>query len=320
MSKKYKLFPEIEAYNQGEIKVSDIHNIYYEEAGNPNGKPIIFVHGGPGAGTSPNSRRFFDPKFYRIILFHQRGCGKSEPLGELKENTTWDLIKDMEKIRKILNIDNWVVFGGSWGSTLSLIYAINYPKSVKALILRGIWLSRREEIDWMFEGGTARFFPEIWDKFLEPIDENSKSKVAAYYRIFTEGTEEEILEAAVNWSFYEANIVKLIPSKEIIEESTRPDKALAIAKLECHYFYNNMFGKGDNYILDNIEKIESIPTFIVNGRYDLICPPYTAKELHCKLNNSEFVLVGDAGHSTAEEGIIHELVKATEKFKKYEEK
>ncbi|MFO7888356.1 MAG: prolyl aminopeptidase, partial [Eubacteriales bacterium] len=289
--------------------------IYYEEAGNPNGKPILFVHGGPGAGTSPNSRRFFDPEFYRIILFHQRGCGKSKPLGELEDNTTWDLIKDMEKIRKILNIDNWIVFGGSWGSTLSLIYAINYPERVKALILRGIWLSRREEIDWMFEGGVSRFFPEIWDEFLKPIDEDAKSKIAAYYKIFTKGTEEETIEAAVNWSFYESSIVKLLPSQEIIEESTKPDKAIAIAKLECHYFYNNMFGRGDNYILDNIDKIKNIPTFIVNGRYDVICPPYTAKKLHDSLNNSEFVVVGDAGHSTAEEGIISELVNATDKYK-----
>lgn len=317
MKDKYELFPEIEPYNKGEIKVSDIHTIYYEEVGNPNGKPILFVHGGPGAGTSPTSRRFFDPEFYRIILFHQRGCGKSKPLGELRENTTWDLIKDMEKIREVLSIDEWIVFGGSWGSTLSLIYAINYPERVKALILRGIWLSRREEIDWMFEGGVSRFFPEIWDEFVKPIDEDSKSKVAAYYKIFTKGTEEEILNAAVNWSFYESNIVKLIPSQEIIEESTKPDKAIAIAKLECHYFYNNMFGKGDNYILDNIDKIRNIPTFIVNGRYDVICPPYTARELHDKLTNSEFVVVGDAGHSTAEDGIIHELVKATEKYKEY---
>jgi proline iminopeptidase len=317
MKDKFELFPEIEPYNKGEIKVSDIHTIYYEEVGNPKGRPILFVHGGPGAGTSPTSRRFFDPEFYRIILFHQRGCGKSKPLGELKENTTWDLIKDMEKIREVLSVDEWIVFGGSWGSTLSLIYAINYPERVKALILRGIWLSRREEIDWMFEGGVSRFFPEIWDKFVKPIDEDSKSKVAAYYKIFTKGTEEEILKAAVNWSFYESSIVKLIPSQEIIEESTNPQKALAVAKLECHYFYNNMFGKGDNYILDNIEKIKDIPTFIVNGRYDLICPPYTAKELNNKLINSEFVVVDDAGHSTDEEGIIHELVKATEKYKKY---
>jgi proline iminopeptidase len=317
MKDKCELFPEIEPYNKGEIKVSDIHTIYYEEVGNPKGRPILFVHGGPGAGTSPTSRRFFDPEFYRIILFHQRGCGKSKPLGELKENTTWDLIKDMEKIREVLSIDEWIVFGGSWGSTLSLIYAINYPERVKALILRGIWLSRREEIDWMFEGGVSRFFPEIWDEFLKPIDEDSKSKVAAYYKIFTKGTEEEILNAAVNWSFYESSIVKLIPSQEIIEESTKPDKALPIAKLECHYFYNNMFGRGDNYILDNIDKIKNIPTFIVNGRYDVICPPYTAKKLHDSLNNSEFVVVGDAGHSTAEEGIINELVKATERYKKY---
>jgi len=315
MKDKCELFPEIEPYNKGEIKVSDIHTIYYEEVGNPKGRPILFVHGGPGAGTSPTSRRFFDPEFYRIILFHQRGCGKSKPLGELKENTTWDLIKDMEKIREVLSVDEWIVFGGSWGSTLSLIYAINYPERVKALILRGIWLSRREEIDWMFEGGVSRFFPEIWDEFLKPIDEDAKSKIAAYYKIFTKGTEEETIEAAVNWSFYESSIVKLLPSQEIIEESTKPDKAIAIAKLECHYFYNNMFGRGDNYILDNIDKIKNIPTFIVNGRYDLICPPYTAKKLHDSLNNSEFVVVGDAGHSTAEEGIISELVNATDKYK-----
>ncbi|MDW7669071.1 MAG: prolyl aminopeptidase [Bacillota bacterium] len=316
MEREYKLFPEIEPFNTGYLKVSDIHTIYYEEVGDPEGKPIVFLHGGPGAGISPDSRRFFDPEFYRIILFEQRGCGRSTPHAETKENTTWDLIEDIEKLRSLFNIEEWIVFGGSWGSTLSLIYAINYPERVKALILRGIWLSREEEILWTFGGGASRFFPEVWEKFLEPVGESKgKNLVEEYYKIFTQGSKKEQIEAAKAWSFWESSIVKLIPSEEIIEKSTEEEHAVAIAKLECHYFANNMFGKKENYILDNIEEIKDIPAFIVNGRYDVICPPYTAKQLHDSLNNSEFVVVDDAGHSTAEEGIIHELVKSTEKYK-----
>lgn len=316
MDYRYTLFPEIEPYEKGHIKVSDLHTIYYEEAGNPKGKPILFLHGGPGAGLDPMNRRFFDPKFYRIILFDQRGCGNSTPHAELKENTTWDLVEDIEKIRQHCSIDKWVVFGGSWGATLSLIYSILHPENVLGLILRGIWLSRKNEVQWLYQEGASRFYPEVWEEYLKPIPEHKRNDIVkAYYDIFTKGEEEKQMEAAKAWSAWEGSISKLIPSKDLIESFSDPNNAIAIAKIECHYFVNNMFAKSDNFVIENAHKISHIPTIIVNGRYDLVCPIYTAWELHKALPKSKFIVVDDAGHSATEPGIVSELVKATEEYK-----
>lgn len=317
MDNKYSLFPEIEPYEKGYIKVSNLHKIYYEEVGNPNGKPILFLHGGPGAGLDPMNRRFFDPEFYRIILFDQRGCGNSKPHAELKENTTWDLVEDIEKLREHCKIDKWVVFGGSWGATLSLIYSILHPRRVLGLILRGIWLSRKSEVEWLYQEGASRFYPEVWEDYLKPISkEKRKDIVKAYYEIFSNGSEKEQIEAAKAWSIWEGSISKLIPSTDLIQSFGDPKNAIAIAKIECHYFINNMFAKSDNYILENTNKISHIPSIIVNGRYDLVCPIFTAWELHKVLPKSEFIVVDDAGHSATEPGIISELVKATEEYKR----
>lgn len=317
MDNMLDLFPIIEPYKKGYLQVSDLHTIYYEEVGNPKGKPILFLHGGPGAGIDSTHRRYFDPQFYRIILFDQRGCGKSEPHAELKDNTTWDLVEDIEKLRMHCEVDKWVVFGGSWGATLALIYAILYPENVIGLILRGIWLSRKSEVHWLYQEGASRFYPESWEEYLKPImKEKRENIVKAYYEIFTEGDEEEQIEAAKAWSIWEGSISKLIPSKDLINSFGNPFNAISIAKIECHYFVNNMFAKTDNYVLENIDKISNIPTVIVNGRYDLVCPIYTAWELHKSLPKSKFVVVKDAGHSATEPGIISELVKATEEYKK----
>ncbi|WP_132995516.1 prolyl aminopeptidase [Sporanaerobacter acetigenes] len=317
MKNRFNLFPKIEPYEKGYLKVSDLHTIYYEEVGNPKGKPILFLHGGPGAGLDPMNRCYFDPDFYRIILFDQRGCGKSEPHAELKENTTWDLVEDIEKLREHCNIDKWVVFGGSWGATLSLIYAICHPENVLGLILRGIWLSRKSEVYWLYQEGASRFYPEVWEEYLKPIPKEKRGDIVkAYYEIFNNGSEEEQIKAARSWSIWEGSISKLIPSEDLINSFGDPFNAISIAKIECHYFVNNMFAKSDNYILENIDQILHIPTVIVNGRYDLVCPIYTAWELHKALPKSKFIVVKDAGHSATEVGIISELVQATEEYKK----
>lgn len=311
-----QLFDEIEPFDAGYVKVSDIHSLYYEQVGNPDGKPILFLHGGPGAGIDENCRRFFDPKFYRIILFDQRGCGKSRPFAELQENTTWDLIKDIERIREHLDVDDWVVFGGSWGATLSLIYGIKHPERIKGLILRGIWLSRETEIDWCFRGGAKRFFPEAWDGFIAPLKNPDKeSIIQQYYDIFT-GSDQLAKEiAAKGWSVWEASISKLVQSQDLIEEFSDFHKSTSIAMIECHYFINNMFGESENYILENIEKIAHTPTYIVNGRYDMVCPVESAYELYKALDNATFETT-ITGHSSSEPEIIDRLINATEQFKK----
>ena len=316
LESRLNLFPEIEPYEKGYLKVSNLHTIYYEEAGNPKGKPILFLHGGPGAGFDPMNRRYFDPQFYRIILFDQRGCGKSKPHAKLRENTTWDLVEDIEKLREHCKIDKWVVFGGSWGATLSLIYAILHPENVLGLILRGIWLSRKSEVHWLYQEGASKFYPEVWEEYLKPIPKEKRDDIVkAYYEIFNTGSKEEQIEAAKPWSIWEGSISKLIPSEDLINSFGDPFNAISIAKIECHYFVNNMFAKSDNYVLENIDKMSHIPTVIVNGRYDLVCPICTAWELHKMLPKSEFTAVKDAGHSATEPGIIAELVKSTEKYK-----
>lgn len=311
------LFPEIEPYKTGTLKVSELHTMYYEEVGNPNGEPILFLHGGPGAGLSEGYRRYFDPEFYRIILFDQRGAGKSIPHAELRENTTKHLVEDIEKLREHLNIEKWVVLGGSWGTTLALTYAINHPSKVLGLILRGIFLGTKSEIDWIYQDGASKIYPDKWEEYFNLIPENERGNmIEAYYKRLTSNNEEERLKAARAWSMWEGSIVNLIPDDETIEEFGSSGLALSMARTECHYFINNMFNESDNYILEHADRIKDIPCRIVHGRYDMDCRVFAAWELHKLLPKSELKIIKDAGHSGMEPGTISELVQAAEDFKK----
>jgi proline iminopeptidase len=310
------LFPEIEPFDQGMLPVSDLHQIYYEQSGNPRGKPIVFLHGGPGGGSDPIHRRFYDPQTYRIIVFDQRGSGRSLPFAELRENTTWDLVQDIEKLREYLGIDRWVVFGGSWGSTLSLAYAETHPERVKALVLRGIFLCRRRELLWFYQEGANAIYPDTWEEYVQVIPENERQDMmAAYYRRLTSEDTAVQLAAARAWSIWEASTSKLIPTKDVIEVFTAPERALPLARIECHYFVNNSFFPTDNYLLENIDRIRHIPAVIVQGRYDIVCPIMSAWELSRAWPEAQLEIIPDAGHSAFEPGIIANLVKATEKFK-----
>ncbi|MGZ3785348.1 MAG: prolyl aminopeptidase [Bdellovibrio sp.] len=309
-------FPTIEPFNKGMLKVSDIHTLYWEECGNPQGRPIVFLHGGPGGGVSPDYRRFFDPKTYRIVLFDQRGSGQSTPCAEIRENTTWDLVNDIESIRKMLNIEKWVVFGGSWGSTLALTYAIMHPEKVKALVLRGIFLCRPSEIQWFYQEGASQLFPDIWDEYLKPIPENERHDlVAAYYKRLTHENSDIRLQAAKAWSKWEAATSRLIIDQKAINEFDEPEYALSFARIECHYFTNNAFYKTNNWILENVEKIRNIPAAIVQGRYDVVCPMRSAWDLHKAWPEARLTVIPDAGHAAAEAGTRSALIEATEDFK-----
>lgn len=302
-------FPEIEPYNKGFLKVSEIHNLYYEEVGNPNGKPVVFLHGGPGGGVSPDHRRFFDPAIYRIVLFDQRGSGQSTPCAELRENTTWDLVNDIERLRHFLKIEKWVVFGGSWGSTLALAYAITHPAKVKALILRGIFLCRSSEIKWFYQEGASQIFPDVWDDYLKPIPKNERhDMVSAYYKRLTDSNPEIRLEAAKAWSKWEAATSRLFVDPQAIEEFDDPEFALSFARIECHYFKNGAFFSTPNWILENIEKIRHIPGFIVQGRYDVVCPATSAWELHKAWPEAKFTIISNAGHAASEPGTRSALI------------
>ena len=309
-------FPEIEPYNKGMLKVSELHTLYWEECGNPEGRPVVFLHGGPGGGVAPDHRRFFDPKSYRIILFDQRGSGKSTPCAELRENTTWDLVRDIEAIREMLKIDKWVVFGGSWGSTLALTYAITHPQKVKALILRGIFLCRPSEIKWFYQEGASQIFPDVWDEYLKPIPHDERHDlVTAYYKRLTHENPEIRLQAAKAWSKWEAATSRLIVSQAAIEEFDDPEFALSFARIECHYFTNNAFFKTNNWILENIGMIRHIPGVIVQGRYDVVCPARSAWDLHKVWPEAQLNFIPDSGHAAAEPGTRSSLIEATEKFK-----
>ena len=310
-----QLYPEIEPYNQFDLKVSDLHTIHVEESGNINGKPVIFLHGGPGGGIEPVYRQYFNPEKWRIIVFDQRGCGQSTPHAELQENTTWDLIADIEKIRQHLEIDKWVVFGGSWGSTLSLSYAITHPDRCKALVLRGIFMIRKKEINWFYQDGTSNIYPDAWEHYLRPIPEDERHDlVAAYYKRLTSNDDSVRIEAAKAWSIWEASTSKLIQSKESIHAFEDAKVAEAFARIECHYFTNRGFFDTDEWLLENVDKIRHIPTVIVQGRYDVVCPMISAWELHRAFPEADFEIVQDAGHSMTEKGIAAKLVEYTDKF------
>lgn len=309
-------YPSIEPNNSGMLKVSDIHTLYWEECGNPQGKPVVFLHGGPGGGVAPDHRRFFDPKAYRIILFDQRGSGKSTPCAELRENNTWELIKDIETIRTMLKIDKWVVFGGSWGSTLALTYAISHPERVKALVLRGIFLCRPSEIKWFYQEGASEIFPDVWDEYLKPIPVAERGDmVTAYYKRLTHESSEVRLQAAKAWSKWEAATSRLIVDQNAIDEFDDPEYALSFARIECHYFTNNAFFSTNNWILENIEAIRKIPAVIVQGRYDVVCPARSAWDLHKAWPEAKFTIIPDSGHAAAEPGTRSALIEATDSFK-----
>ena len=312
------LYQKIEPYNEFELNVSNLHTIHVEESGNPNGKPIIFLHGGPGGGIEPIYRQYFNPDKWRIIIFDQRGCGKSTPHAELQENTTWDLVSDIEKIRGKLDIEKWVVFGGSWGSTLSLTYAISHPDRCKGLILRGIFMIRKKEIDWFYQDGTSNIYPDAWEKYLNPIPINERDDlVAAYYKRLTSRDETIRLEAARAWSIWEASTSKLFPSENYLHHFDDPKVSEAFARIECHYFKNNGFFESESWILDNVDEIRHLPIVIIQGRYDMVCPMISAWELHQALPEANFEVVQDAGHSMTEKGISSKLVEYTDKFSKY---
>ena len=313
-NKKNKLFPAIEPYDSGFIK-KGIHEIYYEQSGNPKGKPAIFLHGGPGGGAGGFSRRFFNPKKYRIVLFDQRGCGKSKPHASLEDNTTWHLVEDIESIREQLDIEKWLVFGGSWGSTLALAYAQSHPQCVSELVLRGIFMLREKELQWFYQYGASEIYPEAWQGFLKEIPKEKRTNLIESYReIFGSEDEEKKLSAAKAWSKWEASTSFINHNPEAVKESINSQFALAFALIENHYFVNKGFLENENQLLDNIEKIRHIPAVIIQGRYDVVCPPTTAYELHQRWPEAELKIAPFSGHSAFEEEITHLLIEATNKF------
>jgi proline iminopeptidase len=317
--KTYVLFPEIEPNKEYQLPCGNLHNIYIEESGNPNGQPIIFLHGGPGGGCGSKQRRFFDPKHYRIILFDQRGCGKSTPLGETKENTTADLVNDIETIRKHLNIEKWILFGGSWGSSLALAYGIKYPECLIGLILRGVFLSREKELDWFLKD-VDQFFPENHQLLLNHTESiNKDNLVEEYTRLVLSSNFNIAKKAAVSWNKFEGSILKLLPASDATNNKDDDDEInyefeLARAKVQLHYINNLCFIDGEK-ILNEVEILKNIPIEIIQGRYDMVCPPKTAYELNKKLPHSKLTIIPNAGHSASEAGILSSLISATEKFK-----
>jgi len=310
------LYPPIEPYETGRLNVCELHEIYYEEVGNKKGKPAVFLHGGPGGGISPFYRQLFDPQVYRVILFDQRGAGASIPHACVEENTTWDLVEDIEKIRKHLNIDKWLVCGGSWGSTLALAYAETYPDRVKALVLRGIFTLRREELLFFYQNGSSWLFPDEWDRYLRIIPEVERGDlISAYHRRLNSDDQNVRLEAARAWTRWELATSRLFVNPNDIERGEDEKFALAFARIESHYFVHGGFFKTDGQLLQNAHLISHIPTTIAQGRYDLVCPAKTAWDLHKAMPSSELFIVPDAGHSAKEEGIIDVIVRATDKYR-----
>jgi proline iminopeptidase len=313
----YNLYPELEIFMQNTIKVDDVHEIYYEVCGNPAGEPVVFLHGGPGSGCNPTQRRFFDPAHYLIVLIDQRGCGRSKPIGCTSQNTTLNLVADIDLIRSALNITQWHVFGGSWGSTLALSYALAFPQHVTSLILRGIFLSRQSELKW-FLGDITHFYPEVWHTLQSalPIDERSDVLAAYSKRIFSHDSSINI-PAAQKWNAYESAIMRLIPNETTSStESSLEENAIEVARarIQIHYIQNNCFVDGDA-ILKASSQLAHIPTVIVQGRYDMVCPPKSAWELSQAMPHAEFYMIQDAGHSAMEVGITSALVAATERYK-----
>ncbi len=309
------LYPPIEPYRTGRLQVSPVHELYYEESGNPAGKPAVFLHGGPGGGSDPKQRRFFHPAKYRIICFDQRGCGKSTPYASLEANTTWDLVADTEKLREHLAIERWQVFGGSWGSTLALAYAETHPDRVTELVLRGIFLLRKQEIDWFYQRGASILYPDAWEPYLAHIPEAERGDLlTAYYRRLTSEDAAVRLAAAKIWSGWEGATSKLLPDLAFAGHYEEDEFALAFARIEAHYFYHKGFFETDDQLLRNASRIRQIPGVIVQGRYDVVCPMESAWALHRACPEAELILTPDSGHSAFEPPNCRALVAATDKF------
>ncbi|MCH2534300.1 MAG: prolyl aminopeptidase [Bdellovibrionales bacterium] len=307
------LYPKIDCYNSGNLKLDDIHTMYYEECGNPKGIPIVFIHGGPGGGVNPDCRRFFNPEKFRIILFDQRGAGKSTPHAELENNTTWHLVDDMELLREHLKIEKWHLFGGSWGSTLSLIYAIEHPEKVLSMTLRGLFMCRPEELHWFYQFGAHHIFPDQWESYKEQIPEAEREDfISAYYKRLTSQDKSTRINAAKTWSTWEGSTSKLVQDSSLLTSYSEDEFALAFARIECHYFYNQIFLKDPNHILNNLEKIKHIPCSLVHGRYDVVCPVKNAWEMHKLWPEMKLFIEPTSGHSAFEKDISAKLVELTD--------
>jgi proline iminopeptidase len=315
-SAKRTKYPEIEPYDSGYLKVSDIHEIYYEQCGNPDGQPALFVHGGPGGGCDPDDRRFFDPVHYRIILFDQRGAGRSKPHACTEENTTWHLVADMERLRHHLGVDRWLLFGGSWGSTLSLVYAEAHPERVRALVVRGIFLVRQAEFEFYYLKGTPLIYAEAGKKFLGFIPANERhDMIAAYHRRITSGDPDLRKRALEEWATWEAESSSVIRDPERIRKFSTAEFAEAFAGIELHYFINKGFFEVDGQILRDAERLKDIPGVIVHGRYDLVCPFQNALLLNEAWPGAKLIVVEDAGHASSEPGNTDALIRATDEFR-----
>ncbi|MBE9101387.1 prolyl aminopeptidase [Vacuolonema iberomarrocanum] len=309
------VYPPIEPFATEYLRVSERHTIYVEQVGNPDGVPVVFLHGGPGGGCNNRYRQFFDAQKWRVVLFDQRGCGRSTPHAELEENTTWHLVQDIETIRTHLGIESWVVFGGSWGSTLSLAYSQTHPDRCKGLILRGIFMLRQKELQWFYQEGCSNIFPDAWESYLKPIPpEERHDLIDAYYRRLTSPDRQIRLEAAKAWSVWEAATSKLLPDLQQQIRFADANFADAFARIECHYFVNKGFLETEDQLLRHVDRIRHLPAVIVQGRYDVVCPPVTAWELHRAWPEAEFIMIPDAGHSMNEPGIRTALLNATDRF------
>jgi proline iminopeptidase len=312
------MYPLIEPYNSGMLRVSAVHEIYYEESGNPRGKPAVFLHGGPGGGTDPSMRQFFDPARYRIVLLDQRGCGRSRPHASLVDNTTWHLVQDIESVRELLGIDRWLVFGGSWGSTLALAYAQAHPQRVTELVLRGIFLLRRWELEWFYQnsGGAAALFPDLWEHYIAPIPAAERhDMIRAYYQRLTSTDRKVLRRAATAWSMWEGATSYLRQNPEYVAKfAADAEYSAAFARIECHYFINGGFLRQDDQLLADVPRIRHIPAVIVQGRYDVVCPMRSAWDLHRAWPEAQLQIIDAAGHSAFEVGNTQALVAATDAF------
>jgi len=312
-----ELYPPIRIRRSGHLRVSKLHEIYWEESGNPAGKPVVFLHGGPGGGTTPRMRQFFNPRKYRIVLFDQRGCGKSRPHSSLVDNTTWHLVSDMERLREHLGIERWQVFGGSWGSTLALAYAQTHPERVSELVLRGIFLLRPWELHWFYGApdGTGALYPDLYEEYVRPIPPAERADmIKAYYKRLTSPNRKTLLQAARAWAIWEGATSFLLGDPDYVAKFKDAAYAAAFARIECHYFINAGFLRTPTQLLDDVARIRHLPCVIVQGRYDVVCPMRSAWDLHRAWPEAELRIVGDAGHSAFEPGISRELVRATAQF------
>lgn len=307
-------YPEIEPYDHGMLDVGDGHRVYWEMCGNPHGKPVVFLHGGPGGGCTPTQRRLFDPEKYRILLFDQRGCGRSTPYASLEANTTWHLVADIERLRTMIGVDKWMVFGGSWGSTLALAYAETHPERVTELVLRGIFTLRRSELLWYYQEGASWIFPDKWEGFLAPIPEEERGDLmAAYRKRLTDPDPAVQAKAAQAWSLWEGETITLLHNQEYSDQFGNEHYAIAFARIENHYFVNEGWF-ADGQLIRNAHRLKGIPGVIIQGRYDIATPPKTAWDLHKAWPEAHFIMVPDAGHAVSEPGITHHLIEATDAF------